>query len=74
MPSNSGDYQLKVDSYTYRLIYMNLMVTENLQQVHTQKKENNPNITQKESIKPQGKPREEGRNKEREKQPEDNFF
>ena len=67
MPLNLRDYQLKIDGYIYRLIYMKHMVATNQKLGRdTQKiKTKNPNITLKEFIKPQWKkPKEEDRNRE----------
>ena len=64
---NLNDNQLKSSRYSYRSTYMNLKVTKNPQQIHTQKKkkqrEKSTSTSPKKIIKPQGKKPKERKNR-----------
>lgn len=66
MYSNLTSYQLKIDYYTHRMIYVSLtLTTKQKHTVNTQKKMRKVNITLKKVIKPQGREKEKKKGTER---------
>ena len=71
---DTGDQQLEIISYIYRLLYQNFRVTANqISTVDTQIRKINSNTTLKIGIKPEeARTKEEGKKKEQQKQIQSN--